>query len=248
MATRLADTEIVTQIPVTYEEPRVARNVAEQRESDRRSHLISRAVNIVIASVGLVVASPIILLFALLVKLTSPGPIFYSQTRVGLDRRRSPRMHHYDRRTRDLGGLPFMIYKFRSMYVNAERGTGAVWASRKDPRITPIGRVMRKCRIDELPQLINVIRGDMNIVGPRPERPVIFSRLCDDIEEYPLRQRAKPGITGWAQINQAYDTCLDDVREKVRYDLEYIQRQSVTEDLRIMARTVPVMIFGRGAN
>ncbi|HEX2602824.1 MAG TPA: sugar transferase [Gemmatimonadaceae bacterium] len=202
--------------------------------------------NIAIASIGLVVTAPVILLFAVLVKLTSPGPIFYTQPRVGLDRRRSRASNPYDRRARNLGGLPFMIYKFRSMYVNAEAASGAVWATRGDPRITPIGRLMRKCRVDELPQLINVLRGDMNIVGPRPERPVIFSRLSQDIAEYPLRQRAKPGITGWAQINHRYDTCVEDVRTKVRYDLEYIERQGLTEDLRIIARTVPVMILGKG--
>jgi lipopolysaccharide/colanic/teichoic acid biosynthesis glycosyltransferase len=202
--------------------------------------------NVVIASVALVFAAPIMLLFAILVKLTSPGPIFYTQPRVGIDRRRSRGQNPYDRRARDLGGLPFMIYKFRSMYVNAEAASGAVWATAGDPRITPIGRIMRKCRVDELPQLINVIRGDMNIVGPRPERPVIFSRLSQHIAEYPLRQRAKPGITGWAQINHRYDASVDDVRTKVRYDLEYLERQSVKEDLRIIARTVPVMILGKG--
>lgn len=139
-----------------------------------------------------------------------------------------------------------MIYKFRTMRVNAEQPTGAVWASKQDSRVTPIGQIMRKYRIDELPQLLNVIRGEMNIVGPRPERPSIFSRLCDDIADYPLRQRAKPGITGWAQVNQAYDTSIDDVRSKVRFDLEYIERQGLAEDFRIMARTLPVMIFRRG--
>jgi lipopolysaccharide/colanic/teichoic acid biosynthesis glycosyltransferase len=203
-------------------------------------------VNVVIALVALVAAAPVMLLFAILVKLTSPGPIFYSQPRVGIDRRRSLRQNSYDRRARELGGLPFLIYKFRSMYVNAEAASGAVWATHGDPRVTPVGRIMRKCRIDELPQLVNVIRGDMNIVGPRPERPVIFSRLSQDIAEYPLRQRAKPGITGWAQINHRYDTCVDDVRTKVRYDLEYLERQGLTEDLRIIARTVPVMILGKG--
>jgi lipopolysaccharide/colanic/teichoic acid biosynthesis glycosyltransferase len=183
--------------------------------------------------------------FAILVKLTSPGPIFYAQARVGLDRRRSGATGTYDRRTRDLGGAAFMILKFRTMRVDAEKN-GAVWAVKRDARVTRVGRVMRKYRIDELPQLINVIRGEMNIVGPRPERPSIFSRLCDDIAEYPLRQRARPGITGWAQVNQAYDTSLDDVRAKVRFDLEYIERQGVAEDLMIMARTVPVMIFRKG--
>ena len=139
-----------------------------------------------------------------------------------------------------------MIYKFRTMKVNAEVPHSAVWATKMDARVTPVGRFMRKYRIDELPQLFNVLRGEMNIVGPRPERPSIFSQLCDDIEEYPLRQRAKPGITGWAQVNHNYDTCVEDVRKKVRYDLEYLERQSVTEDLRIMARTLPVMILSRG--
>ena len=125
---------------------------------------------------------------------------------------------------------------------------GAVWATKNDPRITPIGRVLRKTRLDELPQLFNVLRGDMNIVGPRPERPSIFLRLSQDIPEYRMRQRAKPGITGLAQISQAYDSCLDDVRNKVRYDLEYISRQSLAEDLRIMIKTVPVMLLRRGAN
>jgi lipopolysaccharide/colanic/teichoic acid biosynthesis glycosyltransferase len=211
-----------------------------------RLEYFDRAVNIILATIGLLLAAPIMLIFGLLVKLSSPGPIFYAQARVGLDRRRAGRQSRgYDRRTRDLGGGPFMILKFRTMRIGAEKN-GAVWAVPRDARVTLVGRVMRKYRIDELPQLVNVIRGEMNIVGPRPERPSIFSRLCDDIAEYPLRQRARPGITGWAQVNQAYDTTLDDVRAKVRYDLEYIERQGVAEDLMIMARTVPVMIFRKG--
>jgi lipopolysaccharide/colanic/teichoic acid biosynthesis glycosyltransferase len=204
-------------------------------------------INVALASIGLAVTAPVMLIFAVLVKLTSPGPIFYTQARVGLDRRRASRGdgRHYDRRTRDLGGRPFMILKFRTMRIGAEKN-GAVWAAKRDSRVTTVGRIMRKYRIDEFPQLLNVLRGDMNIVGPRPERPSIFSRLCDDIAEYPLRQRARPGITGWAQVNQAYDTSLDDVRNKVRFDLEYLERQGVAEDLMIMARTVPVMIFRKG--
>jgi len=207
---------------------------------------MQRAMNVTIALIALLVVSPILIVFALLVKLTSPGPIFYSQARVGLDRRRTPVRNKYDRRAQDIGGKPFMIYKFRTMKVNAEAPHSAVWATKMDARVTPVGRFMRKYRVDELPQLFNVLRSEMNIVGPRPERPSIFSQLCDDIEEYPLRQRAKPGITGWAQVNHNYDTCVEDVRKKVRYDLEYLGRQSVTEDLRIMARTLPVMIFSRG--
>jgi len=122
-----------------------------------------------------------------------------------------------------------------------------VWATKGDQRVTPIGRIMRKCRVDELPQLLNVIRGEMNVVGPRPERPSIFARLSEDIEEYSIRQRAKPGITGLAQISHGYDRTIDDVRKKVHYDLQYLQRQSLAADVSIMARTLPVMLFGRGA-
>jgi lipopolysaccharide/colanic/teichoic acid biosynthesis glycosyltransferase len=239
-----ATLEHVRPIPVVREpEPRKTSTAGAAPEN--RSERLDRMVNITFASLGLVLVAPIMLVFAVLVKLTSPGPIFYAQARVGLDRRRGGATRAYDRRTRDLGGRAFMILKFRTMRIDAEKN-GAVWAVRRDARVTRVGRVMRKYRIDELPQLVNVIRGEMNIVGPRPERPSIFSRLCDDIAEYPLRQRARPGITGWAQVNQAYDTSLDDVRAKVRYDLEYIERQGVAEDLMIMARTVPVMIFRKG--
>jgi lipopolysaccharide/colanic/teichoic acid biosynthesis glycosyltransferase len=220
-----------------------------RRRSDitprERSEPSSRALNAVIAAATLLLLVPVFLVVALLIKLTSPGPILYLQTRIGLDRRRASRRgaEPYDRRTRDLGGRVYEIYKFRSMYVDAESRSGAVWATKGDPRITPLGRFMRKCRIDELPQFINVLMGDMNVVGPRPERPSIFERLRSDIPDYPIRQRAKPGITGWAQINQCPDLCLDDVRRKVHYDIEYLQRQSLIEDVMIMAKTVPVVLF-----
>jgi lipopolysaccharide/colanic/teichoic acid biosynthesis glycosyltransferase len=207
---------------------------------------VRRAVNVIIASVALVVALPIMALVALAIKLTSKGPVFYTQVRVGLDRRQSGRHATNHRRESDIGGRPFDIIKFRTMYVDAEDRTGAVWATRNDPRVTPVGRILRASRLDELPQLVNVIRGEMNIVGPRPERPTIFAELRENINEYPLRQRAKPGITGLAQINQHYDSCLEDVRRKVQYDLEYIQRQGVLEDIRIMLKTVPVILFRKG--
>jgi lipopolysaccharide/colanic/teichoic acid biosynthesis glycosyltransferase len=152
-----------------------------------------------------------------------------------------------DRRAVDVGGRAFTMYKFRTMTVNAEL-EGAVWATRNDARVTPIGGMLRGTRLDELPQLVNVLRGDMNVVGPRPERPSIFMQLRKEIDRYHLRQRAKPGITGWAQINQNYDTSIDDVRRKVEYDLAYIERRSVVEDMRIMARTLPVMIFRKGSH
>jgi lipopolysaccharide/colanic/teichoic acid biosynthesis glycosyltransferase len=207
--------------------------------------------NLAIAVAGLCLAAPILLLVSIVIKLTSRGPILYRQARVGLDRRqRSWLRDHtiYDRRVRDVGGRAFTIYKFRTMCVGAESGRGAVWATRQDPRVTPIGRFLRKTRIDEIPQLWNVIRGDMNIVGPRPERPSLVVRLREQISDYPLRHRAKPGITGWAQINRAYDGSIDDVRMKVRFDLQYLERQSLAEDLLIMARTIPVILLRRGAN
>jgi len=207
---------------------------------------LRRALNCLLAVVGLLVLLPVLVLIALAVKLSSRGPVLYTQERVGLDRRALGRGEHNRRRQSDLGGRPFTIYKFRTMRVDAECESGAVWAQQDDPRVTPVGRLLRQYRLDELPQLLNVLRGEMNIVGPRPERPTIFAELRSHIAEYPLRQRAKPGITGLAQISQPYDRSLDDVRRKVHFDLEYIRRRSLREDLRIMLRTVPVILFRRG--
>jgi lipopolysaccharide/colanic/teichoic acid biosynthesis glycosyltransferase len=216
--------------------------LVDVRPREGSSETATRAVNVIVAFIGLIVVSPLMAVVALLVRLTSRGPVLYSQTRVGVDRRYK-RADTDDRRQYDQGGKPFEMYKFRSMVVEAEKDGRAVWAQPKDPRVTPIGRVLRQTRLDELPQLYNVIRGDMNIVGPRPERPTIFAELRQEIPQYQMRQRVRPGITGWAQVNQAYDACLDDVRQKVSYDLEYIQRRSVFEDLRIMSMTIPVMLF-----
>jgi lipopolysaccharide/colanic/teichoic acid biosynthesis glycosyltransferase len=210
-----------------------------------RSEIANRCVNVALASASLIVLSPVIVLVALAVKLTSRGPIVYSQTRVGLDRRRHVIDALYSNRKQDQGGMIFTIYKFRTMRVDAERHSGAVWATRNDPRVTRLGRILRRTRLDELPQLVNVLKGDMNIVGPRPERPSIFVRLREDLPDYRLRQRTRPGITGWAQINHSYDTSIDDVRAKIRYDLEYLERQCLAEDLKIMVKTVPVMLFSR---
>ena len=202
--------------------------------------------NFLLALIGLLLLLPVLLVIAVLVRLTSPGPVLYTQLRVGLDRRLPVGGVQNHRRERDLGGLPFTIYKFRTMWVDAENGSGAVWAQQRDPRVTSVGRLLRQYRLDELPQLFNVLKGEMNIVGPRPERPTIFAELREHIAEYPLRQRAKPGITGLAQINHHYDCSLEDVRTKVHYDLEYIRRQSVAEDFRIMLKTVPVILLRRG--
>jgi lipopolysaccharide/colanic/teichoic acid biosynthesis glycosyltransferase len=206
----------------------------------------TRWTNFVLALLALIALLPLLLLIAVAVKLTSRGPVLYTQERVGLDRRLPGVEAGNRRRTRDIGGRPFTIYKFRTMQVDAERATGAVWAIQNDPRITPVGRFLRQYRLDEIPQLLNVMRGEMNIVGPRPERPTIFAELREHITEYPQRQRAKPGITGLAQIYHHYDRSLDDVRTKVRYDLEYIRRKSLWEDLRIMLRTIPVILFRKG--
>ena len=212
----------------------------------RLSGCIAR-VNLTLALLALLALLPVFVLLAVLIKLTSRGP---GVLPPGAGRARPPRCPgpapHNHRRARDLGGQPFTIYKFRTMRVDAERHSGAVWAQQHDPRVTPVGRLLRQYRLDELPQLLNVLRGEMNIVGPRPERPTIFAELREHIAEYPLRQRAKPGITGLAQINHHYDRSLDDVRTKVSYDLEYIRRQSLREDLRIMLKTIPVILLRRG--
>ena len=228
---------VVDAVPVAVED-------VQPRE---RSERLSRVFNVVVAITAAIILAPLFIAVAIAVKLSSRGPIFYPQVRVGVDRRFRTKSTH-DRRGYDHGGKPFMMFKFRTMQVNAEADGKAVWAVKSDPRVTPIGKFLRKTRLDELPQLLNVIRGDMNIVGPRPERPTIFADLRRTIPEYALRQRVKPGITGWAQINQAYDSTVDDVRRKVQFDLEYMRRQGLAHDLQIMTMTIPVMIFRRGAN
>jgi len=204
-----------------------------------------RLLNIVAASAGLVVAAPVMLTIAVAIRLTdSSGPIFYRQTRVGLCTRRE-RGGNF-RRKLDIGGKPFTIYKFRTMKVAKPGEEKQVWASENDPRITRLGRFLRKTRLDELPQLWNVLKGDMNVVGPRPEQPEIFQNLRETVPTYAVRQRVRPGITGQAQITLHYDTCVEDVKKKVEADLQYIERQSVLTDLRIMLMTVPVVVFRKG--
>ena len=232
--------------PVAFVDRASVQDVVEDVVPRDRSEALSRAVNVTIAALAIVCLAPVFALIALVVKLSSRGPVFYSQVRVGVDRRYKQKST-YDRRGYDHGGKPFMMFKFRTMQVDAEADGRAVWAAKKDPRVTFIGNLLRRTRLDELPQLINVVLGDMNIVGPRPERPTIFADLRQNIPQYPMRQRVKPGITGWAQINQAYDACVDDVRRKVEFDLEYMRRQSIAHDLRIMTMTLPVMIFRRGS-
>jgi lipopolysaccharide/colanic/teichoic acid biosynthesis glycosyltransferase len=224
---------------------------ADQRASLRgttavRSVRGERVLNVSVALLGLLITMPLWLLIAALIKLTSRGPVFYTQTRVGLDTRDPGHLRHDSRRVQDLGGKPFTIYKFRTMTVDAEQHGQAVWATANDQRVTAIGGFLRSCRLDELPQLLNVLRGEMNIVGPRPERPQLFAELRDQIPQYSLRQRVPPGITGHAQVHLQYDTSVEDVKRKVMHDLEYIARRSAWEDFKIMLKTIPVMLFRKG--
>jgi lipopolysaccharide/colanic/teichoic acid biosynthesis glycosyltransferase len=210
---------------------------------------LRRGLNIAVAAVGLATVAPLMVVIGLLIKLTSGGPIFYTQNRVGVDRRARAQASRNGRRHRDFGGKLFTIYKFRTMTVAAPGycSPGEVWATPGDPRVTRLGRILRRSRLDELPQLINVLRGDMNVVGPRPEQPTIFERLRARLERYAERQRVRPGITGWAQINLPYDRTVEDVRRKLSLDLEYIGRQSVLEDLKIMVQT-PGALLGVHSN
>jgi lipopolysaccharide/colanic/teichoic acid biosynthesis glycosyltransferase len=198
-----------------------------------------RALNLVAAAALLLLVLPLLLVIAIAVKLSSPGPVFFIQERVGLDRRRRAgdrpilmaRRNQLDRRAADAGGRLFRMYKFRTMYVS-QGDTEQVWAQKDDPRITPVGRILRAFRLDEIPQLWNVLLGQMNVVGPRPEQPEIFRQIRSEMVDYSQRQRVLPGITGWAQINNGYDQTYRDVALKLNYDLEYLERRSAAEDLR----------------
>ena len=218
---------------------------------------LTRGLNVLVALIGILLTLPVMAIAAVLVKVSSPGPIIFAQRRVGYCRRRLDRRgsgtpsavtrrdRGSDRRSGNSGGLVFTIYKFRTMTV-AEQPKEE-WATPEDPRITPIGAFLRKTRIDELPQLFNVLYGDMNIVGPRPEQPGIFKDLREQVDGYEYRQKVRPGITGLAQVSLGYDQTLEDVQRKVEKDLEYIEERSFWRDLGIMLKTIPVMLFRRGA-
>ena len=184
--------------------------------------------DVLAACVLLVLTVPILLILAVLVKLTSRGSVLFYQVRVGKD------------------GRLFRMYKLRSMYSDSERETGPVWAAEADPRITPVGRFLRKTHLDELPQLLNVIKGEMSLVGPRPERPPFVEELCRRLPAYRRRLCVKPGITGLAQVRHQYDQSFEDVRKKLAYDLLYIRRMCWMVDLGIMLRTFS-RLTGRGA-
>jgi exopolysaccharide biosynthesis polyprenyl glycosylphosphotransferase len=188
-----------------------------------------RAFDLLMAMILLLVTLPVILLAAIAVKLDSPGPVFYRQQRVGR------------------GGQVFTLFKFRSMVQDAEAKQGPAWATKRDPRITRIGRFLRLTRIDEVPQVFNVLRGDMAFVGPRPERPEFVARLAEQIDHYRDREVVKPGITGWAQVNYPYGASVEDSRNKLAYDLYYVKRRSLFLDLLILVATVRVVLFQEGS-
>jgi len=188
-----------------------------------------RPVELTLAVIGLIIAAPVMLLLGIITKLTSRGPMFYVQERIGR------------------GGKPFRMYKLRTMCLDAEAG-GPVWSAPSDPRVTPFGRLLRKTHLDELPQLINVVRGEMSLIGPRPERAHFVSKLQRSIPLYTARLAVKPGITGLAQVKHHYDRSIEDVQTKLAYDLEYVRRACLMLDLQILALTVIKVVGGRGGS
>lgn len=225
--------------------------------SPRGRRVFARALDVSISLPALVILSPVFLAVAALIKATSSGPVLYKQTRVGRNLRAEDRRGPLDsrapqdrRRTdrRELGshGRPFSIYKFRTMVVNAEE-YGPQWSRADDPRITSVGRFLRKTRLDETPQFVNVLRGDMSIIGPRPERPYFVEQFVETIPGYEERLRVRPGITGLAQVTLDYDASIDDVKKKLEQDLKLVRDRSLVKDVAILARTAFVVVTGKGA-
>ncbi len=189
---------------------------------------LKRMLDVITSFFILIITLPITILSSIAIKFDSKGKVFFKQERSGTN------------------GNIFNIIKFRSMYEDAEKQTGPVWSSKDDPRITFVGKIMRRVKIDELPQMINVLRGEMSIVGPRPERPYFVEKLSDEIPYYKRRLKVRPGITGWAQVKHKYDESIEDVKIKLRYDLFYIENMSLRMDFKIIVRTIFVVLFGKG--
>lgn len=198
-------------------------------KSLRSRKILKRVLDLMIAFVCLVISAPVMLITAFIIKLESKGPVIFKQVRVG---------EH---------GKPFNIYKFRSMRQDAEAASGPVWAGKTDNRVTRVGKIIRKIRVDELPQLVNVLMGDMSFVGPRPERPFFVAQLKESIPYYEIRTVVKPGITGWAQIKYPYGATIQDALEKLQYDIYYIKNMSPLLDIMIFFATIKVVLTGKGA-
>lgn len=198
---------------------------------DRRkvTQLLKGTLDVTCATLGLILSAPLFLLIPILIKLDSPGPAFYRQERIGQ------------------GGKPFTLLKFRSMVANSETDSCPIWAQEDDPRITRVGQWLRKLRIDEIPQMVNVLKGEMSFIGPRPMCPKVAVDLEKQFPYSSLRHTVKPGITGWAQVKYHYAASMEEQVERVRYDLYYIKNMSLTLDLLILFKTVRVVLFGRGA-
>ena len=208
-----------------YEVPLMEINPQLMTEWERK---LKRLMDIVVSLIILILSLPITIITAIFIKLESPGPVIFKQERVGLN------------------GKIFKIYKFRSMINDAEKKTGPVWAGKNDPRITKVGKFIRKVRIDEIPQMVNVLKGEMSLVGPRPERPYFVEKFAKEIPFYKRRLLVKPGITGWAQVKHKYDESIEDVKTKLKYDLFYIENMSIRMDLKILFRTVFTVLLGKG--
>lgn len=189
---------------------------------------LKRLMDIVISLLLLLISLPITILTSIAIKIDSEGPIFFKQERLGQN------------------GKPFKVLKFRSMINDAEKYTGPVWSQKDDPRVTRMGRFVRKVRIDEIPQMLNVLKGEMSLVGPRPERAFFVEKLSKEIPYYKRRLKVRPGVTGWAQIKHKYDETIEDVKIKLKYDLFYIENMSLRMDFKILLRTVFVVLFGKG--
>lgn len=217
---------------------------------------IKRLIDLIGVSFGMVLATPFFMVVPILIKLDSPGPVFYRQERVGKNRRRDGQpgvdipvrkeMRISDRRKKHGFGKPFMVIKFRTMFNNAEKDSGPVWTRKKDPRITRVGAFLRATRIDEITQLFNVLKGDMSLVGPRPEREFFIEKLKNHIDGYEKRLLVKPGLTGLAQVEHKYDESEEDVKLKVKYDIDYIHDLKILLDLKIILKTVIVVLTAKG--
>lgn len=189
---------------------------------------LKRVIDLIISLLILVLSAPITILTAIAIKIDSKGPVLFKQERLGQN------------------GKPFNVLKFRSMIQDAEKYTGPVWSQKDDPRVTRMGKFVRKVRIDEIPQMFNVLKGEMSLVGPRPERAYFVEKLSQEIPYYKRRLKVRPGITGWAQIKHKYDESIEDVKIKIKYDLFYIENMSLRMDFKILLRTVFVVLFGKG--